>query len=284
MFQDGTCPRCGVNVKKDPVNHFIEEHQIKTLCYECPWCGNCDITLNAFERHLKRHTGYDPVHFRHQEYLMTGLTPFRALLQCSTCEFRCHTVSVMSKHEQLIHKTQVGRPKVNPKGKHFPFADVQLCEKLERNDWTIQSLKDALALVQAQLHKRKQQPEIQDVNHVVALRGDLLTHRATAYAHVFIELFVVTGDYVLHSGHTSIPVTIRNHHACPALVQHQTTSQSENPKQFTLSGMLHIARGPPVVWYVFSAKELPSPGQWRLLDTNARVVSCVTVDCDRVLV
>ena len=215
---------------------------------------------------------------------MTGLAPFRALLQCSTCEFRANTVSMISKHEETQHNKKSSGPRINPKGKHFPFADVHLCDKLERNDCTIQSLKDALEVVQGRIEQKKLQPEIHGVNHVVALRGDLLTNRANAYAHVFIELFLVAGDYVLHAGHSSIPVTVRNHHACPALVQHQTTAQSENPKQYQLSGLLHAARGPPVVWYVFSVKEIPPPGRYRLLDDSASVLSRVTVDCSRVLV
>ena len=271
-------------MQNDPVIHHIEKHNQKTMCYECPWCGHCAVTLHRFEDHLKSHRGYDAQHFRNPDYLVTGLAPFRALLMCTTCDFRAYTVTMISKHTELEHAKKAVPPKVNPKGKHFPFADVQLCTQLERNDFKIQSLKDALALVNAQLDQRAREPEIQGVKHVVALRGDLLTHRAVAYAHVFVELFINTGDYVLLTDDSRIDVTVRSHHACPALVRHQTTIQSENPQQFMSAGLLHAARGTPVVWYVISLAKLPSPGRWKLLDASSRVISRVTVDCDRVLV
>ena len=121
------------------------------------------------------------------------------------------------------------------------------------------------------------------VFHGVSLRGDLFTHRATAYAQLFMERFVPAGDYVIHSGVSKIDITLRVHHACPILSPQDRTPDSENPKAFPLSGMLHVARGPPVVWYVFSAEKLMPPGEWALLDDSACILSRVTVDCERVL-
>ena len=167
-------------MRNDPVFHHFEEHQHKNVCYECPLCGHCAVTLHRFEDHLVSHKEYDARHFRHQDYLITGLAPYRALLMCSTCDFRAHTVTMMTKHAELEHAKKATPRKVNPKGKHFPHADVHLCTQLERNDFKLQSLEDALARVNAQLDKRAREPEIDGVGHVVALRGDLLTHRAVA--------------------------------------------------------------------------------------------------------
>ena len=56
------------------------------------------------------------------------------------------------------------------------------------------------------------------------------------------------------------------------------------PEEFHAIGMLHAARGIPVVWFVFSTDKLPPPGRWKLLDASGRVIARVTVDCERVFV
>ena len=98
-----------------------------------------------------------------------------------------------------------------------------------------------------------------------------------------MERFVPAGDYLLNTGQSNIDVTLRMHHSCPVLPPQNRTADAESPKAFPLSGMLHVARGPPVVWYVFSAHKLIEPGECKLLDASVCVLSRVTVVCDRVL-
>ena len=119
--------------------------------------------------------------------------------------------------------------------------------------------------------------------HVVALRRDLLCHTGAAYAHVFIEQFVLSGDYHLCEHQQRVDVTVRYHQACPAVSSREIDPASENPRGFTLSEFLHASRGTLVVWYVVSVAELVSQGEWPLVQGGGTPVSRVKVDSERVL-
>ena len=271
-------------MRNDPVSHHLEEHQVKTMTYECPWCGHCEIAKHRFEQHVEQHSAYDVRYFRCGAYLQTGLAPFRALLQCPSCEYRAGSITMIAEHCKLRHASGTSKSKAKPKRRCFPLADIHLCEQMERNDDEIRRVRAELEAAKGELMTRNQQPEVIGVFHGVSLRGDLFTHRATAYAHVFFERFVPAGDYSLHTGQSNIDVTLRMHHSCPVLpILREKTADAENPKAFPLSGMLHVARGPPVVWHVFSAHKLIEPGEYTLLDASVCVLSRVTVVCDRVL-
>ena len=92
------------------------------------------------------------------------------------------------------------------------------------------------------------------VCHVVALRGDLLCHTGVAYAHVLIEQFVQPGNYHLCQHKRRVDATVRYHYACTE-VSEIDRSRVGKPEGFH-SGLLHAARGTPVMWNVVSVAEL----------------------------
>lgn len=268
-----------------PVTHHTEEHQTKTMCYECPWCGHAEIFNYKFEQHVERHDEHDIKTFRLDKHLVTGLAPFRALYRCTVtdCSFRTHTITTLATHHAVEHVPAAARPAQSQSRAPYKSANVYVQERIEQLEHEMATLQGALKDCKDEEERRRLEPEVLGVKHVVALRGDFVTNRAAAYAHMFIELFVTDGDYTLINSSARVDVTIRKHHACPALVQHQISQQTENPKFFKLQGLLHTARGTPVVWYTMCLRDTPRPGEWHLVNREGKTVSRVTVDCLRVL-
>ena len=86
----------------------------------------------------------------------------------------------------------------------------------------------------------------------------------------------------MNNKHAQMELTVRKHHACPAVAKHQQHPQYENPRGFKLSGLFHLARGAPVVWFVVSFQDHPAKGQWMVTTKPGEHVCRMTVDIERV--
>ena len=270
----------------DPSEHFLEFHQLKTVCYECPWCAQAEVLKHKFTAHVSQHEDFDSTKFNIKSCLARDLAPFRELALCRTCGYTARTARIVDKH-RVSHKPPAPAQfcvRAPPRNKPtFPNADPERLEALEKQDEQIRELKQEAEQCAAEKTRRLRQPEVYGVFHGVSLRGDLLCHTGAAYAHVMFEQFVLPGDYHLCKHQQRVDVTVRYHHACPAVTSREIDPASENPRFFTLSGLLHAARGTPVVWYVVSVAQLVSQGEWLLVQGGGTPVSRVTVDSERVL-
>ena len=108
-------------------------------------------------------------------------------------------------------------------------------------------------------------PDVYGVSHAVALRGDVWTHKAEAHAHIFVEMWLAPGDYRLHSGvNPAVAMTVQWHPSSPMVDPAAREVLQGAGKGYPLKGMLHTARGEPVVWFeVWFLGEL-SECEWRI--------------------
>ena len=100
---------------------------------------------------------------------------------------------------------------------------------------------------------------------------------------VYLEAMVDAGHFFLVKKEESIRVSLVHHRACPAIYLRPEDNWSGNPAAYRLSGLLHLARGPPVVWFVMSCAEVPSGGEWKLVGGNNECICLVTVCVDDLL-
>ena len=277
------CAMCEVDMEDDPALHIYECHTEKTSCYECPWCAHCEMSKPKFVEHVSHHPGYDKEQFSAMQFFVNGLPPFTTLPQCLKCEHRGLSIAALAEHCHEFHTdkpTSSSRPLVGMTV--FPYADVPLREELDNMQNELATMVLEATKLKNERKRRQLHPECYGVAHLVSLRGDVVTCAADPYAHVYIEHMIQDGDYILRNDNSSMELTVRKHHACPALAKHQQHPQDENPRGFKLSGLFHLARGSPVVWFVVSFADMPAKGEWLITTSKGEHVSKLTVDLERV--
>ena len=114
----------------------MEYPQLKTVCYECPWCARAEVIKHKFVTHVSQHEDFDSSKFNVKSCLARGLTPFRELALCRTCGYTAHTGRIVEKHK-VSHAPPVPAlfcVRAPPKKPTFPNADPERLEALEKQD------------------------------------------------------------------------------------------------------------------------------------------------------
>lgn len=283
-MSENLCAACGEPEGDDAMQHQFLHHHSKTVCYSCPECGHCECDIDRFKDHVTQHPQSEgPWSF--EQYTLRSEQPFESLNKCKICSYQHLNKLGLTRHMDSVHRvsqseTGPTQPITRTDGQ-FPDADRELRLRAEACKDHLDDVTAALERAKVR-HDNRRQQEIYGVSHPVALRGDLLTNRGEAYAHIFVEALQKPGEYTLVSATgVKCDVTIRRHHASPAVIQGEFSIADENPRRLPNSAHLHLARGIPVVWATLSCAGKPVEGLHKLFGT---VYMCkVTVDRDRVL-
>ena len=270
-------------MKGDPLNHEFEEHTAKTMVYICPKCHHCECQAAPFKKHLERHKDLDrtaPLTC----YVKGPVPAYDWLNGCRLCDFRHYNAAGVVSHVRDIHPDPDA-----PFGPHmqpetvFPRASAALKTEVTQLDDVMEAVLRETDGLRKEQKRRQREPETPGVRHEVTLRGDLFSEAGEAFTHVYVEHMIAAGQYHVSKGVQQLEVTVAHHGASPMFRISSEAISPRNPAHHELSGMLHLARGPPVVWYVLSVGGYPVKGCWCLKTLVGESVCQITFNPDMTL-
>ena len=208
------------------------------------------------------------------EFRQDNLQEFSELILCEQCSFATHSHEHMTSHMTSYHEetekrsrevSRVSPPPDDQCPSWWRYVSEEKMEEVRAARTELKRVHKELEELNLAFDRIVLAPDVYGVSHAVALRGDVWTHKAEAHAHIFVEMWLAPGDYRLHSGvNPAVAMTVQWHPSSPMVDPAAREVLQGAGKGYPLKGMLHTARGEPVVWFeVWFLGEL-SECEWRI--------------------